>query len=162
MSGAVERAVAAFLGEAEIDWEKLKPVMCFIVLWNRLEARCGNHLSLARLLSESKRVAGSANFNTLKYTPHIEFFKQRYTANPDFLQGLFRVGNGEAAVRQSVVNLLSNAALTPQDQLQGVLMVPYRIRNNLFHGNKETSHLYSQIDLFEHVNEVLCLFQEDI
>ncbi len=161
MSREVERAVAAFLGEAEIDWEKLKPVVCFVILWNRLEARFGNHLSLAQLQRESYRVAGSANFDILKYTPHIDFFKQRYTANPHFLQGLFRVGNGEAPVRQSVENLISNAALTPQDQLQGVLMVPYRIRNNLFHGNKETSHLYSQTDLFKHVNEVLCLFQED-
>jgi hypothetical protein len=161
MSRKVERAVAGFLGESEIDWEKLKPITCFVILWNRLEARCGNHLSLTRLQRESNRVACSADFNILKHTPHVKFFRQRYTANPDFLQELFRTGTGEAVVRQSVENLLSNAAQMPQDQLQGILMVPYRIRNNLFHGNKETSHLYSQTDLFEHVNEVLCLFQED-
>lgn len=161
MSTFVEQAVAHFLGSNEIDWEKLKPVICFVVLWNRLEATCGNHISLSRLKRESLRVASSAAFDVTRYEPQISFFKCRYNANPYFLGSLFRQGNSEMEVQDSINRLLSTEVLTPQDLLQGVLMIPYRIRNNLFHGSKQPSELYVQTDLFQHVNEVLCLFHED-
>lgn len=162
MSIKVEQAVATFLGSNQIDWEKLKPVMYFVVLWNRLEARHGKHITVAYLEVESVRVARLAGFDISKYIPSISFFKQRYKSNPHYIDGLFRARNVEPNVQQSVTKLLSDAILTAQEQLQGTLMIPYRIRNNLFHGNKETKDLYSQTELFENVNEVLCLFHDDM
>ncbi len=161
MSRTVERAVASFLGEAEIDWEKLKPVMCFVVLWNRLEVKHGQHLSLAGLETSADSATALPAFDISRYEPHVVFFQERYRSSPHRLPSLFRTGQ-ESVVKQRVDDLVAGNLTTPKDRLIAVLMIPYRIRNNLFHGRKDTFELYSQTDLFTHVNEVLCLFYADL
>lgn len=161
MSRAVERAVAAFLGEPEIDWEKLKPVMCFVVLWNRLEVQHGQHLNLAKLESSAASATASPTFNISRYEPHVTFFQQRYRKSPQRLSSLLRTGQ-EQVVRQRVDDLVAGNLKTAKDILIAVMMVPYRIRNNLFHGRKDTFQLYAQTELFTHVNDLLCLFHSDL
>jgi len=161
MSSEVERAVAAFLGEAEIDWEILKPVMCFVVLWNRLEAQHGQHLTLRRLESSADSAAASPAFDILRYEPHVAFFQGRYRDSSPRLPALLR-DSGEPKVRQRMERLIAGTLESSQEILTAVLMIPYRIRNNLFHGRKDTFQLYAQTELFTHVNEVLCLFHSDL
>ena len=69
MSESVERAVAAFLGEAEVNWERLKPVMSFVVLWNRLEVKHGQHLTLASLEGSADSATRSPTFDISRYKP---------------------------------------------------------------------------------------------
>lgn len=161
MSESVERAVASFLGEGEINWEKLKPVVCFVVLWNRLEAQHGQHLNLGMLESSAHSTASSPTFDILRYEPHVAFFQERYRNSPHRLSSLLRTRQ-EPVVKQRVDDLVSGKLNTTQDILVAVLMVPYRIRNNLFHGRKDTFQLYTQTELFTHVNGVLCLFHSDL
>ena len=77
MNDSVERAVADFLNVTEIDWEKLKPIMYFVVLWNRLEEKCGCFLRLEGLKRKGVQTAQSTTFDITKDDPHIEFFKKR-------------------------------------------------------------------------------------
>ncbi|WP_417737750.1 hypothetical protein [Rosistilla oblonga] len=161
MSESVEQAVAAFLGDAVIDWEKLKPVMCFVVLWNRLEVKHGQHLNLARLERSAKSAVASTSFDISRYEPHVVFFQERYRNSQERLSGLIRTGK-EPVVKQRLDDLVAGNLKDANDILVAVLMVPYRIRNNLFHGRKDTFELYSQTELFTHVNEVLCLFHADL
>ncbi len=161
MSPTVEQAVAAFLGTAEIEWEKLKPVICFVVLWNRLEAQHGQQLSLERLECSADSTATSPNFDISSYEPHVTFFQQRYRTSPHRLSSLLRTGH-ENTVKRRLDSLVDGTLRSDKDILIATLMVPYRIRNNLFHGRKDTFELYSQTELFTHVNEVLCLFHSDL
>jgi hypothetical protein len=161
MSRKVERAVAAFLGEAEIDWEKLKPVICFVVLWNRLEVLHGQQLTLASLVSSAESTSASPGFDILRYDPHVAFFQERYRESKERLSSLLRTGQ-EAVVKRRLDDLVSGKLNTAKDILVAVLMVPYRIRNNLFHGRKDTFQLYAQTELFTQVNDVLCLFHSDL
>lgn len=160
MSDSVERTVAEFLGEAEVDWEKLKPVMCFVVLWNRLETKHGQHLSITKLETSAGSATATPGFDISRYEPHVLFFQERYRNAPQHLDTLLRIG--EPVVRQRVLELVAGSLSTNQDVLIATLMIPYRIRNNLFHGRKETFQLYTQTDLFTHVNEILCLFHADL
>ena len=161
MSESVERAVAAFLGEAAVDWEKLKPVICFVVLWNRLEVKHGQHLNLARLESSAASVAALRSFDISRYEPHVHYFQERYRRNPQRLFGLLRTGQ-EPVVKRRVEDLVEGNISAGGELLVAVLMIPYRIRNNLFHGRKDSFELYRQTDLFTHVNEVLCLFHAEL
>ncbi len=161
MSESVERAVAGFLGKSKIDWEKLKPVMCFVVLWNRLEASHGQYLDLDGLKTSTASVSASPTFDISRYEPHIVFFQERYRKSPQRLSNLLRTGR-EPVVKQRVEDLLAGKPSTAKETLTAVLMIPYRIRNNLFHGRKDTFQLYAQTELFTHVNEVLCLFYSDL
>ncbi len=163
MNDSVERAVAAYLGANEIDWEKLKPVMYFVVLWNRLEAKCGCHITLDKLQEKSQQVAEMQGFDLSLYQPQIKYFRERYSNQPDLLQALFRLATRrENEAREKVRRLLSGEDLTPGECLEAALVIPYRIRNNLFHGNKSTHDLYDQTSLFDNVNHVLCQFHSDL
>lgn len=161
MNKSVERVVAGFLGRTKIDWEELKPVMCFVVLWNRLEFHHGQHLTLDGLQTSAVSATASSNFDISRYGPHIVFFQERYRTSPQRLTSLLRVGS-ESVVKKRVDDLVAGNLKTANDILVAVLMIPYRIRNNLFHGRKDTIRLYSQTELFTHVNEVLCLFHSDL
>lgn len=161
MSRTVERAVAAFLGEPEIDWEMLKPVMCFVVLWNRLEVRHGQHLTVARLETSAASTTVSPSFDISQYGPYVKFFQERYRDSSPRLPALLR-DSGELKVRQLIERLIAGTLESSEDILTAVLMIPYRIRNNLFHGRKDSFQLYSQTELFTHVNEILCIFHSDL
>lgn len=161
MSESVEQAVAAFLGNAEIEWEKLKPVICFVVLWNRLEERHGDNLTLGKLKARVASTATARQFDISRYEPHISFFRKRYGEAPQRLSRLLWTGH-EKEVETRVDDLIGDRLTTAKDILEAVMMIPYRIRNNLFHGRKDTARLYAQTELFMHVNEVLCLFHSDL
>lgn len=161
MSEVVERAVAAFLGSDEIDWNKMKPVLCFVVLWNRIEAEHGQHSNLNKLEASARSVITYPSFDITRYEKHVTYFQDRYKNSHDRLLSLLRNG-GEPLVRQRVEDLVNDRLTGELEILSAVLMIPYRIRNNLFHGRKDTFELYSQTDLFTHVNEVLCLFHADL
>ncbi len=160
MIEATERAVADFLG-ADINWEKLKPIVCFVVLWNRLELRHGKHVNVRKLEQSVALVVVKTFFDIARYTDHVRFFQNRYSSSPHLLPSLFHTGK-EPTVEKRVEDLIAGRLPTSHDTLLALMMLPYRIRNNLFHGNKATVELYSQVDLFNHVNHILCLFHEDL
>lgn len=163
MRNSVDLAVASFLGENAIDWEKLKPVACFVVLWNRLEARCGQHFNVDCLKNAVHQAANSKNFDLASYEPQTKFFRDRYINQPDRRKSLFFGSRAnEGPIKECFLKLIRGEDMEREDHLKAVLYVPYRIRNNLFHGNKETVELYNQKSLFEHVNQVLCQFHMDL
>ncbi|MEK6259032.1 MAG: hypothetical protein AABP62_10500 [Planctomycetota bacterium] len=161
MSESIERVVASYLGTVEVDWEKLKPVMCFVVLWNRLEVKHGHHLTINKLETSSASVAAKASFDISRYSTHIAYFRHRYGQSPQLLSSLLRTGE-EPVVKKRIDGLIAGTLATDKDNLEALLMIPYRIRNNLFHGRKDTAHLYGQSELFGQVNHVLCLFHVDL
>lgn len=160
----IEQQVAAFLGKSEIDWEKLKPIICFVVLWNRLEVMHNQSLGLRELSEKAEQVASSSAFDLSRYDDPCNFFWRRYTINPHAFNSLFRADtrNNEILFEDLLRKWMRGESLTSVERLKAILYIPYRIRNNLFHGRKDTLELYDQVDLFTQVNEILCLFYADL
>lgn len=155
-------AVAQFLGKKEIDWDKLKPVISFVVLWNRLEAATGCYVTLPELKARCAATAGRKQFDLSKYMPQIRFFQERYTTHRHFLPELFRSDRPkEVLAERAFSNFIAGEKMTNQETLESLLFAPYRVRNNLFHGRKDTADLYAQTSLFENVNQVLFQFHRD-
>ena len=163
-NNSVEKAVADYLGSEEIDWDKLKPVLCFVVLWNRLEARRGRHLGLRELSSICRQAIKTKNFDISRYEEVVGYFRKRYAEHPNKLDRLFRNGSNsrEKDTERILRRLLNNEELNLQESFEAIVFIPYRIRNNLFHGNKSTYKLYKQTSLFENVNNILCLLHSDL
>lgn len=163
MNERVERAVASFLGPDEIDWEKLKPVVCFVILWNRLEAPFTQAFSASKLVQITRQVVSAPSFRMDNYQRFSEYFKQRYSSDARALEmGEGRsIREAEIQMREKFDQLRTGMEQSDEERMLGTIFVPYRIRNNLFHGNKETEELYHQTELFEMVNELICQFYED-
>jgi hypothetical protein len=134
VSNPIEATVASYLGTAKIEWGKLKPVMCFVILWNRLEASSGNFLNLEALQEKAHAVAAKPDIQIERYDPHIDYFRRRYGDDVNYIDRLmFWRGKREAKAKELVSRLLTGQDLDRQERLEAILMVPYRIRNNLFH-----------------------------
>lgn len=70
-------------------------------------------------------------------------FKQRYIFNQDAQQRLAALTFGRVRDRQGIIDGLQNDEANDMDIMSTVVKVVIRIRNNLFHGNKD-AYLYSE------------------
>ncbi len=126
----VEDDVAAFLGRPHVDWDELKPILCFVVLWNRLEVWHGCELHYQDLLTTVQETAGKTGFKISEYGRQIEFIRKRYKSlGIDGLSFRKNESNGKEALNRLVLAKSASDA----DCLLGLMMLPYRVRNNLFH-----------------------------
>ncbi|WP_456071507.1 hypothetical protein [Enterobacter quasiroggenkampii] len=73
----------------------------------------------------------------------FQFFKQRYILNQDAQQRLAALSFGRVRDRQGIINGLQKADAADLDIMSTVVKIVIRIRNNLFHGNKD-AYLYSE------------------
>ena len=86
----------------------------------------------------------------------IVHFRGRYYANgvftPAFDQHLHFRNNDRRPVAEAFV---SGATNDPAEMLKGLLIIVYRLRNNLFHGVKWTYRIQGQLENFRHANATL-------
>lgn len=91
-------------------------------------AKCEDSLVYAQTLID----AGAEVPNEL-----FQVFKQRYISNNDAQQRLAALSFGRARDRQGIINGLQNDGADALNIMSTVVKVVIRIRNNLFHGNKD-------------------------
>jgi hypothetical protein len=153
-----------------IDWLRLKvpgfdvlseeeraAIRDFSMLWSLFEGTVlgadGNAQALVAVVNELEK-RGVIDLAPLD--PAIEHFRGRYYANstftPAFDQHLHFRGNDRRKVAEAFVSGATNDAA---EILKGLLIVIYRLRNNLFHGMKWAYRLEGQLDNFRYANEVL-------
>jgi hypothetical protein len=143
-------------GFADLEPEEREAIMHFTLLWSLFEARALNRAAssgaidaLARRLVRDRRVDAEGFAEPLVYfrnryfqkgipTHHYNFLNLRRNDQPDLVRAVLG-GNNE----------------TFADYLSVLLIVVYRLRNNLFHGEKWVYGLRAQRANFEHVNKIL-------
>lgn len=128
----------------------------FTFLWSLFEAQVMDNFARAdsiRTKVDEWRAAGTLDAD--QYSPELAYFQQRYFANGAFthhFQHLHLRAPDQPVVVQSVLNGSNN---DPRDRLLTVLMIVWRFRNNLFHGEKWAYQLQGQLPNFTHANAVL-------
>lgn len=149
--------------------DSLQPVLEFTLLWNLFERELHDRFVDARKIREVIEVHDNqGRLDSSAFEPHLEFFRERY---PDFSQDeILHRRLSPAAHRRSrtagfdeAVNVrrVLNGELTDGANIIYALMyVAYRVRNNLFHGEKDVRTLHLQDDLFRTVNSYLAIYLE--
>jgi len=126
----------------------------FTFLWSLFEAQVMGNFARADLICT--KVDGWRDAGTLdadEYAPELAYFRQRYFANGAFTHHFPHLRPADQpAIVQSVLNGSNN---DPRDQLLTVVMIVWRFRNNLFHGEKWAYHLQGQLSNFTHANTAL-------
>lgn len=142
--------------------DEMNVVTDFSLLWNLFESklserrRNGDRLSLNynRLDTIASIIARKANHIHQQnfYEPFIAYFKERYIANNATNQ-LF---DGLRIHRQDIKNLVRDVLLEIEQRqekvIESLLIIIYRFRNNLFHGEKELHNIHTQYDNFRQAN----------
>lgn len=128
----------------------------FTFLWSLFEAQVMGNFARADLICS--KVDAWRNAGTLdadQYGAELAYFRQRYFADGALTYHFAHLHLRPAdqpAVVQSVIDGSNN---DPRDRLLTVLMIVWRFRNNLFHGEKWSYQLQGQLPNFTQANAVL-------
>lgn len=128
----------------------------FVFLWSLLEGRAlGTRASPAKLVEHARIWGEHGGLPTPAVTSALDYFRDRYLTdgalNDQFDSLAFRPNDGRGEVEAA----LTGRNQGPVEQAAAVLLIIYRLRNNLFHGVKWAMGLHDQHDNFEHANRVL-------
>lgn len=149
--------------EAPLDSDELNPLLGFCLLWALFEADC-----CAKNANKDSIQICIENFRTTNpdiYQRIVEFFRAHYfqncTPNELDLDRFFHKGRN-SDLRQIVVQAFATPTPSQKDIIHGLLLLTFRVRNNLFHGEKG-KHLFSpdQMLLLDRLNRFLAQFLED-
>lgn len=131
-------------------------ILDFSFLWSLFEAKVMNTSARVGLILE--KVDEWAANNTLEanlYEVELDYFRNRYFADGQLtyhFPHLLLRGSDHPDLVQRVIEGVSNE---PRDQMLALLIIVWRLRNNLFHGAKWAYELRDQCENFAHANQVL-------
>lgn len=127
----------------------------FAVIWNLFEKKkMGNNASIAKV---SRFVEGLQNIENINVTEIFEYFKNRYTNNTDHpnLFEALRWRDKEKDKKDETYRILTLENPIGKDKIKAILYIIFRLRNNLFHGEKSILTIDQQRATFNLVNSFL-------
>lgn len=152
-----------YFNDANVDFNNLRPVLSFSLMWNLFESKACNRSANPGTIKTSvykADLAGKLERN--KYQPYVDYFRNRYLDEDrvtDFFMSLLLTNEKH---RKIVEEVLRGEKQDTNNVVYSLLLIAHRIRNNLFHGNKEISQLHFQTELFQVINNLLADYIEDI
>ena len=130
--------------------------MYFSLLWSFFEAKAMHtNASSNRILALVHEWAAQNRLNLAPFSQSLAYFKNRYFNSGDYsdlFHGLnLRKGDNPELVKAVLRGENTNDA----DCVAALLIVVYRLRNNLFHGVKWAYDIRDQLDNFTNANNAI-------
>ncbi|NPD85143.1 hypothetical protein HNS38_10255 [Lentimicrobium sp. L6] len=142
------------------DEEEIAHVRDFTLMWNLFEKiaceRQFNEQSIRRHIRES-------NIDSVRFAEYFNYFVGRYVNHENannYFSHLFN--HRDSAQRTFVQNVLHGIDQTNENIIIVCILISYRYRNNLFHGNKELREIHHQRTNLNAAMNVLAIFLENI
>jgi hypothetical protein len=143
-------------GFAALSYEERTAIQQFALLWSLFEGRTLRSEGSARqIMAVIHDGVSTGRIRIEPYEDCLEYFRNRYYEAGNFThyyQQLKLRGNDNAPLVRAVLCRDNNDAA---DCISAILIVIYRFRNNLFHGQKWEYELAGQLANFKHANGVL-------
>ena len=131
-------------------------LMHFTLLWSLFEGEvlnaAANVNTIGEVVQRWNRV-GALTAGT--FSVEVEYFKERYYADDRFNYWFEHLHLERSGNPQVVRDVLSGHDVAPASVATAVLIIVFRYRNNLFHGEKWAYELREQEQNFSHANAVL-------
>lgn len=135
--------------------------MKFALLWMYFEGQACEAEANSKRLRDFAKDLYARKLDQLRgrLDDPLQFFKARYgdvQADPGrFIRRLGEPKRIKLDDQQSIISALTVAEVDEVDKAIGLLLICFRIRNNLFHGSKQLPVLQQQQDLFTNVGHIL-------
>lgn len=143
-----------------ISSHEFEPILQFSLVWNLFERdACGKEANPTSIEKAVNEAFTGGRLDATRFEEHLQFFKERARMNGGTIEQFFAaliLTNDRA--KQVVRGALDGTLRDPNNLVYALLLIAHRIRNNLFHGNKEVALLHSQVDFFKAVNSLLATF----
>lgn len=143
-----------------IDETTFGPILHFSLMWNLFERdACGKEANPSNIEKSVQSAFAAGKLNLMVFQEHLEYFQhrsQREGMTIDRYLDALKLTNPNA--RNLVRGALAGTLGDVNNVVHALLLIAHRIRNNLFHGEKEVAYLHSQVDLFRAVNSLLATY----
>lgn len=158
-----------------LKYDELKPVLGFCLLWNLFEdQQCNRNakpIAISKCIDHAFINIPSSEFQHEQYKDCLEFFRRRCFSNEELsatdkktdelLNAFFQNGKDQD-LRKIVIQAFARPSPELKIIIYALLLLTWRVRCNLFHGEKELYNLPRQVDLFNAINIFLAAFLGDI
>lgn len=135
------------------DSQLIREIGRFCWLWPFFENRhCEKYASIAKLKSLAERWTEPLENNEL--CP-LEFFTYRYYAAGTAAERLSALLTARGKSMKSGIEAGLNPESGNEEKRIALLFIVYRLRNNLFHGNKADGNMSDQLENFRYANILL-------
>jgi hypothetical protein len=133
-----------------------KAIRDFSVLWSLFEGTgLATNASAASLeaFATSHQAAGTLDLGPFQRA--ISYFRQRYYNGHSFTPAFAHLHLRQNDKRALVERFLRAQTVNDAETFTGLLIIVYRLRNNLFHGTKWAYGAQGQLNNLRHANNVL-------
>lgn len=156
-----EEQKIADLIKTNLDNEITHRIKNFTLLWNIYETfACNKNANYSTILNNVDKIESATIVDYTIVEEAKTYFFNRYfnedkTPNDRFPE----LVKSDLNIKNFILRELPKEVID-KNTLLAMLLIIYRYRNNLFHGNKNVVTLNGQIDNFAHANELLIIVLE--
>jgi hypothetical protein len=144
------------IGFRDLPDEDRQAIYHFALLWSLFEAKALNtHATANAILALVQERGAQGRVDPAAFAPSLRHFRDRYVQDGEFtahFDGLHLRKNDNPALVKLVLQNKDDASV---DAIAALLIIVYRLRNNLFHGIKWAYGLRNQRANFSAANDAL-------
>ena len=134
----------------------------FALLWSLFEAQVMDGRAQAdRIRDRVDQWTVDGTLNADQFGAELGYFRARYYGEDGFTYRFEHLNLRDRDHPDMVAAVISGANDEPRDRILALLMIVWRLRNNLFHGAKWAYQLREQQENFSHANAVLMRLLEN-
>jgi hypothetical protein len=137
----------------ESNTEEHLAILNFTLVWSYFEAKQLGANASAKAIQTW--VDGIVDFDFSKFETNFDYFRGRYFVNDKFTEHFDGLKFRENDKKRLVKEIMCANTKNSKDSITALLIVVYRIRNNLFHGTKWANGINEQIENFKHATQAL-------
>ncbi|BAR58801.1 hypothetical protein NK6_5643 [Bradyrhizobium diazoefficiens] len=128
----------------------------FAFLWSLFEAKImGGFARADRIRAKVDEWVTAGTLDADLFDVELRYFRDRYFVDGALTHHFPYLDLRPADHPDLVRAVIEGANNDPRDRVLALLMIVWRLRNNLFHGAKWSYELRGQLDNFTHANTVL-------
>jgi hypothetical protein len=148
-------------GYSELSEEERTAIKEFALVWSLFEAFALDDKGSANTISTKvKGLAARGILETTAFTPQMAYFFGRYFDGTSFTHHFSHLNLRANDKPKLVENVVSGAAADDESKMIALLIIIYRLRNNLLHGPKWSYGIKGQLGNFQNATAALMTYLE--
>jgi len=143
-------------GFSDLTDEERTAIMHFSLLWSFFEAETLQTNACANdIVALVHKWEADGRLNTTHFSPSLAYFRDRYFQNGTLTSNFDGLHLRKNDFPGLVIEVLKGDNTNPAKSVAALLIVVFRLRNNLFHGVKWAYGIRGQLDNFTNANSAL-------
>jgi hypothetical protein len=143
--------------------EDIKSILFFALIWNMFESlACKQFANVSAIQDIVNEAYCQKRLQTKHFAPFLCYFQSRYVEGKTFNKRFYNLNFRKNDKQKLVEDVLKGDLKEVNNLVLALLLIVYRLRNNLFHGGKNVCRLNDQEENFEIANQILTTFLDSL